>query len=130
MNGILPRGVAGAIIALATYLFGSLDNLLLALIAMIGLDFATGIIKAVVLKEVNSKKMFAGGAQKVGVFLIVAVANLIDGVLALDGVLRAITISYFIANEGISMIENWALMGLPIPDKLREVLAQLGGHKQ
>ncbi|MCL2619869.1 MAG: phage holin family protein [Defluviitaleaceae bacterium] len=131
MGGILIKGLVGVIISVTTYLFGAADNLLLALIAMVGIDFVTGIIKAVVLKELNSKKMFAGGAQKVGVFFVVAVANLIDGVLELGGVLRTVTISYFIANEGMSLLENWALMGLPIPDRLRTILAQLQGkHKE
>ncbi|MCL2236575.1 MAG: phage holin family protein [Defluviitaleaceae bacterium] len=131
MGGVFIKGLMGAIIGVSTYLFGAADNLMLALIAMMGIDFVTGIIKAAALKEVNSRKMFIGGAQKVGVLLIVAVANLIDGVLELNGVLRTVTISYFIANEGMSLLENWALMGLPIPDRLRDVLAQLQGrHKE
>ncbi|MCL2855947.1 MAG: phage holin family protein [Defluviitaleaceae bacterium] len=126
-GGVLAKGLMGGAIGIATYLFGAADNLMLALIAMVGIDFVTGIIKAVMLKEVASHKMFMGGAQKVGVFLIVAVANLIDGVLELGGVLRTVTISYFIANEGISMLENWALMGLPMPQKLQNILAGLQG---
>jgi len=125
LSYVYTRGMIGSLIGLLTYLFGGVDSLLLALIAMMGIDFATGLIKAAVMKEVASQKMFLGGARKVGMFFIVAVANLIDGVLDLGGVLRTVTIAYFIANEGISMLENWAAMGLPIPNKLRDVLLQL-----
>lgn len=129
MTGILIKGLIGTTIGISTYLLGAVDNLLLALIAMVGLDFTTGIIKAITLRELDSRKMFFGGLQKIGVFLLVAVANLIDGVLELGGVLRVVTISYFIANEGMSLLENWALMGLPIPDKLKLVLSQLKNKK-
>ncbi|MCL2397512.1 MAG: phage holin family protein [Defluviitaleaceae bacterium] len=128
MENIYIRGIAGAVIGLASYFFGALDALLTALLAMMAIDFATGIIKAVVFKELDSRKMSLGGARKVGIMLVVAVSNVIDGILELGGLLRTVTISYFIANEGISLLENWSLMGLPVPVKLRNVLAQLRGN--
>ena len=125
LENIYIRGLFGAVISLSAYLFGGADALLLALIAMMGIDFVTGIIKAIALKDLTSQKMFIGGARKIGMMLIVAVANLVDGILELNGVLRSVTIAYFIANEGISMLENWAMLGLPIPGRLRDVLKQL-----
>jgi len=122
---VYARGLIGGIIGLFAYLFGGADAIMLALIAMMVIDFVTGLIKAAVLKEITSEKMFVGGARKIGMFCIVAVANLIDGILGLGGALRTATIAYFIANEGISLLENWSLMGLPIPNKLRGVLMQL-----
>ncbi|MDR2166712.1 MAG: phage holin family protein [Clostridiales bacterium] len=125
LENIYIRGIIGGAISLAAYLFGALDALLLALMAMMGIDFVTGIIKAAVLKEVTSQKMFLGGARKIGIFFIVAVSNLVDNILELGGVLRTVTIAYFMANEAISLLENWSLMGLPIPKKLKDVLIQL-----
>ncbi|MCL2169515.1 MAG: phage holin family protein [Defluviitaleaceae bacterium] len=124
-ENIYVRGFYGGVIGILAYLFGGMDALMTGLIAMMGIDFATGIIKAVVMGELTSQKMFVGGVRKIGMFFIVAVANLVDGLLELGGVLRAATICYFIANEGISMLENWSLMGLPIPSRLKDVLAQL-----
>ena len=92
---------------------------------MIIIDFISGIIKAVYLKNLSSNVMFLGGIRKIGIFFIVSAANVLDGVLELNGLLRTLTISYFIANEGVSMLENWSLMGLPIPEKLRNTLLQL-----
>ena len=129
LENIYFRGISVAAISLFTYLFGGMDSLLAALIAMICIDFVTGIIKAIVTRDVSSEKMFAGGAKKIGIVLIVATSNLVDNVLELGGILRTITISYFIANEGISMLENWSLMGLPVPAKLRNVLRELRGDE-
>ena len=129
LENMYVRGIIGGIVMLATYLYGSFDGILLALIAMICIDFITGIITAAALGQVSSQKMFMCGARKVGILLVVAVANVIDGTLVLDGLLRTVTISYFIAHEGISLLENWSLMGLPVPAKLRNVLAVLGKDK-
>jgi len=124
-ENIYIRSIGAGFISVFSYLFGGADGLILALVAMMGIDFVTGIIKAFVLCEIESQKMFAGGVRKIGMMLIVAVSNLIDGILELGGVLRAVTISYFIANEGISVLENWSLMGLPVPKKLRDILSHL-----
>ena len=125
LDNIYIRAIAGAAISLASYLFGVPDALLLALVAMIGIDFVTGIIKAVAQRRLSSQRMFLGGARKLGMMLIVAVANVIDNVLEMGGVLRAVTISYFIANEGISLLENWSELGLPVPKKLSRVLGMM-----
>jgi toxin secretion/phage lysis holin len=127
LENVYIRGITTAAISLLTYLFGGMDALLTTLIAMICIDFVTGKIKAIVLRDVSSKKMLMGGAKKVGIMLIVATSNLVDSILELGGVLRTITISYFIANEGISMLENWSLMGLPVPRRLRNILRELRG---
>jgi len=125
MENIYIRGFIGGVVSIFTYLMGAADALLLALLAMMGIDFVTGVIKAIYLRELSSQKMFIGAARKIGMFFIVAVGNVIDSVLELGGVLRAVTISYFIANEALSMLENWALMGLPVPKRLQDVLKSL-----
>ena len=128
LENVYIRGIAAAAISLLTYLFGGIDTLMAALVAMMCIDFVTGIIKAVTMRDVSSEKMFMGGAKKIGIMFIIATANIIDNVLELGGVLRSVTISYFIANEGISMLENWSLMGLPVPQRLRNVLRELKGE--
>jgi len=130
LENVYFRGISAAAISFFSYLFGGMDSLLAALLAMICIDFVTGIIKAAVFSDIASEKMMAGGAKKVGMLLIVAVGNLIDHVLELSGVLRSLVISYFIANEGISMLENWSLMGLPVPGKLKSLLRVLKGQAE
>ena len=125
LNNVYFKGLAGVALCAASFLFGAADGLIMALLAITAIDFATGIAKAISQKGLSSRKMFAGGALKIGLFLVVAVANIIDVALHLGGVLRAATISYFIANEAISILENWGALGLPIPQKLRDVLSQL-----
>ena len=126
MENIAYRGIAGTVVGFAGYMFGALDALFSALLLMICLDFLTGFIKALAMKSLSSQKMFTGGVRKIGILLIVAAANVIDSVMELGGLLRSVTISYFIANEGISFLENWSQLGLPVPQKLRNMLAVLG----
>jgi len=130
MENIYVRAIGAGLISLSVYLFGGVDKLLMALMAMMCIDFITGIIKAIALKGVRSQKFFMGGARKIGMLLIVAAANLIDKILELGGTLRTVSISYFIANEGISVLENWAIMGLPIPKKLSVMLGQMKNKDQ
>ena len=130
LENIYVRTACASLITLSAYLFGGVDKLLIALITMMGIDFVTGIFKAAVIKDVRSQRIFVGGVRKTGMLLIVAAANLVDKILELGGTLRAISISYFIANEGISVLENWALMGLPIPKKLSVMLGQMKGKDQ
>ena len=128
LENVYIKGATAAAISLFSYLLGGMDSLLAALVAMICIDFATGIIKAIALRDLSSGKMFMGGAKKIGILLIVSTANLVDSVMELGGVLRSVTIAYFIANEGISLLENWSLMGLPVPARLRNVLRELRGQ--
>ena len=130
LENIYVRAGCAGLITLSVYFFGGVDNLLTALIAMMGIDFVTGIFKAAVIKDIRSQKIFVGGVRKTGMLLIVAAANLVDKILELGGTLRNISISYFIANEGISVLENWALMGLPIPKKLSVMLGQMKDKEQ
>jgi len=124
-QNVYTEGILGALFGIVLYLFGTPDNLLIALIAMIIIDILTGIVKAIALRQVASNRMLIGGARKFGMVCIVVVANVLDSVFEIGGILRTLTISYFIANEGVSILENWSLLGLPIPKKLREVLAAL-----
>jgi len=108
------------------YIFGGMDTMLSILIAFIIIDFISGFIKAWVLKEFDSHKFYIGGVKKIGILLIVAVSTQLDMLIAIDGAaLRTVTVSYYIANEGFSILENWGEMGLPLPEPIKNALARL-----
>lgn len=108
------------------YLFGGMDAMLNILIAFMTIDFISGFTKAWALKEFDSSKFYVGGVKKFGILLIVAVAAQLDTIINLDGMaLRTIAISYYIANEGFSILENWGALGLPLPKALKDALAKL-----
>lgn len=105
---------------------GPLNGLLIALLAFIIADYVTGIAAAVVNKRLDSNVGFKGIIRKVVILLIVGIANLLDVyVLSANSILRSAVIFFYIANEGLSIIENAGEIGLPIPKKLKEILAQL-----
>lgn len=108
------------------YLFGGMDAMLGILIAFMTIDFISGFTKAWALKEFDSSKFYIGGVKKFGILLIVAVAAQLDTIISLDGMaLRTVAISYYIANEGFSILENWGALGLPLPKVLKDALAKL-----
>jgi len=108
------------------YLFGGMDAMLNILIAFMTIDFISGFTKAWLLKEFDSSKFYIGGVKKFGILFIVAVAAQLDTIINLDGMaLRTVAISYYIANEGFSILENWGALGLPLPKALKDALAKL-----
>ena len=121
-------GFAGLGGLLGWYL-GGLDSFLYALIAFVVVDYITGVLRAVVEKKLSSRIGARGIAKKVVLFLVVGIGHLIDTyLLGNSGApLRTAIIFFFIANEGISLVENATAIGLPVPEKLKGVLAQLHG---
>ncbi len=108
------------------YFLGGCDGLLIALVAFAAIDYITGIMCAVSEKKLNSKVGFKGICRKVLIFTLVGVANIIDvQVIGTGSVFRSAVIFFYLSNEGISLLENAAHLGLPIPKKLKEVLEQL-----
>lgn len=117
-----------AISTLATmlvYFLGGWDIALQILITVIVLDYVTGIFKAIYNKKMNSKVGVKGIIKKVGYLIVVAVAVLLDKITGNTGAIRTLVIYFFVANEGISILENWGGMGLPLPQKLTDTLEQL-----
>lgn len=109
-----------------SYLFGGMDMMLTILVVFMTIDFISGFTKAWALKEFDSSKFYIGGVKKLGILLIVAVASQLDTIIHIDSVaLRTIAISYYIANEGFSILENWGALGLPLPKALKNALAKL-----
>lgn len=108
------------------YYLGGFDGLLYALIAFVICDYVTGMMCAVSDKKLSSEVGFKGIAKKVVIFILVAVANIIDtNVITQGAILRTAVIFFYLSNEGLSLVENTTHLGLPVPDKLKAVLAQL-----
>lgn len=105
---------------------GGLDGFLYTLIVFVVVDYVTGFFAAIVEKNLSSEVGFKGIAKKVVIFLLVGVANMLDvHVLGQGAVIRTAVIFFYLSNEGVSILENAARLGLPIPAKLRAVLEQL-----
>lgn len=109
-----------------TWLFGSWDTALVVLIAFMVLDYITGLLRAWINKEVSSDVGLKGIARKTVIFIVLIVAVLLDRLLNTGTwVFRTLICYFYIANEGISLLENCAGLGLPIPERLKDSLAQL-----
>ena len=108
------------------YFLGGCDGLLIALVVFVVVDYITGVMCAVADKKLSSEVGFKGIAKKVLIFLLVGIANILDvQVIGTGSVLRTAVIFFYISNEGVSLTENAAHLGLPIPEKLKAVLEQL-----
>lgn len=108
------------------YFFGGCDGLLYALIAFVVIDYITGVMCAIINKQLSSEVGFKGIFRKVLIFLLVGIANIIDvQVIGTGAVLRTAVIFFYISNEGVSLLENAGHLGLPIPEKIKTVLEQL-----
>lgn len=95
------------------------------LLWMIVLDYLTGVFKAIFNKKLNSEVGIKGVIKKVGYLIIVAVAVMLDRIIGDTGAIRNIVIFFFVANEGISLVENWVAMGLPMPQVIIDTLEQI-----
>ena len=108
------------------YFLGGCDGLLYALIAFVAIDYITGVMCAISDKTLSSEVGFKGICRKVLIFLLVGIGHIVDAqVIGSGGVLRTAVIFFYLSNEGLSLIENAAHLGLPVPDKLKAVLEQL-----
>lgn len=123
----LAIGIVGGVIC---KMLGGLDGVLIALIVAVVLDYATGVIKAIYYKRLSSEIGFHGLLKKALIFLVVALAVVVQGVISKQIPLREVTVMFYLANEGISILENAAEF-VPLPEKLKEVLLQIrdGGKK-
>ena len=108
------------------HFLGGCDGLLIALVAFVSIDYVTGVMCAVSDKDLSSRVGFKGICRKILIFALVGVANLIDvQVIQTGSILRTAVIFFYLSNEGVSLLENAAHLGLPIPKKLKAVLEQL-----
>ena len=108
------------------YFLGGLDGLMIALIVLMTLDYVSGVMCAIIDRKLSSAVGFKGVCKKVFILMLVGVAHIIDlHVVGTGSALRGAVICFYMSNEGLSLLENAAHIGLPIPDKLRDILAQL-----
>ena len=108
------------------YFLGGMDGLMIALIVFMVLDYITGLMCAVIDKKLSSAVGFKGICKKVLILMLVGVAHIVDlHVVGTGDALRGAVICFYLSNEGLSLLENAAHIGLPVPDKLKDVLAQL-----
>ena len=120
------KNIMAAICTLLSFLFGDMEGLMVALIALIILDYISGVIAAAVEKRLSSEVGAKGIAKKIFMLLIVALANIVDTSVIGDGhILKTVTVVFYICNECISLIENAGRIGVPVPKKLLDVLEQL-----
>ena len=108
------------------WFLGGCDGLMYALIAFVVVDYITGIMCAIVDKKLSSEVGFKGICKKVLIFLLVGMANILDvNIIGSGSVLRTAAMFFYLSNEGVSLLENAAHLGLPVPNSMKEVLQQL-----
>ena len=108
------------------YFLGGFDGLIYALVAFVVIDYITGLMAAIIEKKLSSDIGFRGIFKKVLIFTLVGIGHIIDFHLIEKGsAVRTAVIFFYLSNEGLSIIENAAKVGLPIPEKLRVVFTEL-----
>jgi toxin secretion/phage lysis holin len=113
------------------WFLGGCDGLLYALIVFMAIDYITGVMCAVIDHRLSSEVGFKGIFKKVLIFLLVGIANILDvQVIGTGCVLRTAVIFFYISNEGVSLLENAAYLGLPVPEKIKTVLEQLHSRSE
>lgn len=120
------KAISAAVGGVVGFLFGQLNGLFWAVIALMAIDYVTGVIVAVLDKKLSSEVGFRGLVKKLFILVLIAVGHILDAYIIGQGaaVMTAVML-FFAANEGISILENAAALGQPVPKKLREVLDQL-----
>ena len=125
------KTVFAALVTLLTYLFGGADMWLMALVTAVIIDYMSGIARAYILGELSSQIGFKGIVRKVMYFMVVAVAVIVDNITGANNMVRAAAIGFLIANEAISILENYALAtGKEVPPILVKILKELKEDKK
>lgn len=122
----------GMLISFIFFITGGKDKMIVCLLIFMTIDYISGIVKSIIKAETNSKKGFQGFLKKILMLCIVVIAYRLDIILSLDNLqynCRFVTLSFYIANEGLSILENAINSGLPVPEQLREVLEQCKKNK-
>lgn len=125
---VVYKTTATGIGATVGYLFGGWSTLLSILLAFVVLDYATGIMAGYVQGKLSSKVGFKAIPKKVMIFVLVAIAHLIDSAFGENHLFRDATIFFYLSNELISILENAGRMGVPVPDQLNRAIEVLKGR--
>lgn len=115
-------GICSAVGAALTYLYGDITTLVVCCFGFIVMDYVSGILVAISKKKLSSEIGFKGIAKKMHILLMIGIGNLLDVGLNLNGVAKSLVCCFYIANEGISIVENAHNLGLPVPKKLLNIL--------
>ena len=108
------------------YFLGGCDGLIVALVAFAVTDYITGVMCAINDRKLSSEVGFRGICRKVIIFMLVGIGHILDTqVIGTGSILRTAIIFFYLSNEGVSLLENAAHLGLPVPEKLKDVLEQL-----
>ena len=121
--------IIGVVAAAVTYLIGGVDVALEVLLVLIVLDYVTGFYRAAKQSELSSKEGWNGILRKVLIFVVVCVAHQVDRMVGTGSTVRNVTVAFYCANEGISILENAAASGLPIPEIIKKALKALNETK-
>ena len=122
---IAINNVFSVILTTIVYLLGGIDVALQSLLIVIVIDYLTGIASAIYNKELSSKMGFKGIIKKFSYLLVVALSVVIDNLLGQSGLIRSLVIYFFVANDGLSIVENMAEMNIKLPKKLIDALEQI-----
>lgn len=125
MTEFLTKGIIATVGGVIAWALGGFDQLLSSFVFVVFLDYISGICKAIYKKELSSKIGFGGIARKVGYFIVIALAFMVGTVFDNAIPIRELVITFFIANEGISILENVSEMDVPYTQKLKDILQQL-----
>ena len=126
MNNNLITGVLAGVSGVLSYIFGPWDAMIMVLIAVVALDYITGVAYAAISRTLSSAIGFKGLLKKVFIFVLVALSTMLDKLVpATNGAVRSAVCMFYIANEGLSILENCALMDVPVPKPLRDALEAL-----
>lgn len=121
------NNIASVLLTTIIYLLGGMDIALKSLIVIMMIDYITGVASAIYNKKLSSKIGFKGIIKKFSYLCIVALSVVIDNLISQDGVIRTLVIYFFVANDGLSIIENMAQMDIKLPKKLVDSLEQIKG---
>jgi toxin secretion/phage lysis holin len=127
---VIYKTGAAVIGAVVGYLFGESTGLLLVLFWMVVIDYGSGLAAGYTEKTLSSKIGFKGIVKKVMIFVMVALAHLVDSALGTKNMFRDATIVFYMANELLSIFENAGRMGVPVPDRLMQAVEVLKGKSE
>ena len=122
------NNIASVLLTTIIYLLGGMDIALKSLIVIMMIDYITGVASAIYNKKLSSKIGFKGIIKKFSYLCVVALSVVIDNLISQDGVIRTLVIYFFVANDGLSIIENMAEMDIKLPKKLVDSLEQIKGR--
>ena len=123
---IIINSIAGVVGAVLGFMYGEVTGLFWALIAFMALDYITGVVVAAINKQLSSEVGFRGLAKKLMILVFVSLGHIADMyVLGGTPVAMSAVMLFYIANEGLSIIENAGNLGLPVPKKLKDIMVQL-----